>query len=101
MSSVINLLDLDLAGLEVLFADLGGKPFRARQVARWLHQHLVDDIGGMTDLAKAARTRLAEVAEIRAPVVLRDTTAADGTRKWLLDVGNGNAVETVLIPEDD
>ncbi len=98
---MINLLDLDLAGLEALFAELREKPFRARQVARWLHQHLADDIGAMTDLAKPVRSRLAEVAQIRGPSVLRDTTAADGTRKWLLDVGNGNAVETVYIPEDD
>jgi len=96
-----DLLDLDLAGLAGLFAEMGEKPFRARQVARWLHQHLADDIGTMTDLARPLRARLAEVATIRGPDVLRDTTAADGTRKWLLDVGAGNAVETVYIPEDD
>ena len=98
---MINLLELDLPGLEALFADLGEKPFRARQVARWVHQRLIDDIGAMTDLAKPVRERLAQVAHIRGPSVMRDTTAADGTRKWLLDVGNGNAVEAVFIPEDD
>ena len=98
---MINLLDLDAAGLARLFADLGEKPFRARQVSHWLHQRLVDDIGAMTDLAKPLRERLAAVAEIRGPDVVRDTTAADGTRKWLLDVGGGNAVEAVYIPEDD
>ena len=98
---MINLLELDLHGLEALFADLGEKPFRARQVARWVHQRLIDDIGAMTDLAKPVRERLARVAHIRGPSVMRDTTAADGTRKWLLDVGNGNAVEAVFIPEDD
>ncbi len=98
---MINLLDLDLSGLELLFAELGEKPFRARQVSHWLHQRLVDDIGAMTDLAKPVRARLAERAFVRGPSVMRDTTAADGTRKWLLDVGNGNAVETVYIPEDD
>jgi 23S rRNA (adenine2503-C2)-methyltransferase len=98
---MINLLDLDTAGLTALFADLGEKPFRARQVSHWLHQRLIDDVGAMTDLAKPLRERLAAVAEIRGPRVVGDTTAADGTRKWLLDVGGGNAVEAVYIPEDD
>jgi 23S rRNA (adenine2503-C2)-methyltransferase len=98
---MINLLDLDTAGLTAFFAELGEKPFRARQVSHWLHQRLADDIGAMTDLAKPLRERLAAVAAIRGPSVVRDTTAADGTRKWLLDVGGGNAVEAVYIPEDD
>jgi 23S rRNA (adenine2503-C2)-methyltransferase len=98
---VINLLDLDAAGLTALFADLGEKPFRAAQVSRWLHQRFATDISVMTDLAKPLRERLAGVAEIRDPAVIRDTTAADGTRKWLFDVGGGNAVEAVYIPEDD
>jgi 23S rRNA (adenine2503-C2)-methyltransferase len=97
----VNLLDLDAAGLAALFADLGEKPFRARQVSQWLHQRLVDDVGAMSDLSKPLREKLAAVAEIRAPAVIRDSTAGDGTRKWLLDVGNGNAVEAVYIPEDD
>jgi 23S rRNA (adenine2503-C2)-methyltransferase len=98
---VINLLDLDADGLAALFANLGEKPFRARQVSHWLHQHLVDDVGAMTDLPRALREKLASIAEIRGPTVVRDSTAADGTRKWLLDVGGGNAVEAVYIPEDD
>jgi 23S rRNA (adenine2503-C2)-methyltransferase len=96
-----NLLDLDGAGLAALFAELGEKPFRAKQVQKWLHQRLVADIGAMTDLSRSLREKLAEVAEIRGPAVLRDTTAGDGTRKWLLDVGGGNAVEAVYIPEGD
>ncbi|MDQ6619151.1 MAG: 23S rRNA (adenine(2503)-C(2))-methyltransferase RlmN [Pseudomonadota bacterium] len=80
---------------------MGEKPFRARQVSRWVHQRLGDDIAAMTDLAKPVRARLAEQAFIAGPKVMSDSTAADGTRKWLLDVGNGNAVETVYIPEDD
>jgi 23S rRNA (adenine2503-C2)-methyltransferase len=98
---MINLLALDTAGLTALFTDMGEKPFRARQVSHWLHQRLTDDIGAMTDLAKPLRERLAAVAEIRGPRVIADTTAADGTRKWLLDVGGDNAVEAVYIPEDD
>ena len=93
------LLGLEPRALELFFADLGEKPFRARQVSRWLHQRFVDDVGLMSDLAKSARAKLAAQAVIAAPAVIRDTTAADGTRKWLLDAGSGNAVEAVYIPE--
>ena len=96
-----NLLDLDPASLDHWFAQRGEKPFRARQVSRWIHQRYAADIASMTDLAKSLRTALVRDAEIRAPGVLRDTTASDGTRKWLLDAGSGNAVEAVYIPEDD
>jgi 23S rRNA (adenine2503-C2)-methyltransferase len=98
---VTNLLDLDATGLVNFLADLGEKPFRAKQVSRWLHQRLVGDFGAMTDLSKSLREKLAAAAEIRGPVVVSDATAADGTRKWLLDVSGGNAVEMVYIPEDD
>ena len=96
-----NLLDLEPAALAHWFAERGEKPFRARQVCRWVHQRFAADISAMSDLAKPLRASLAGTAEVRAPSVLRDTTAADGTRKWLLDAGNGNAVEAVYIPEDD
>jgi 23S rRNA (adenine2503-C2)-methyltransferase len=96
---MINLLDLDPPALARLFAELGEKPFRARQVSHWLHQRLEGRVEAMTDLARPLRERLAALAGVIAPAVVRDTTAADGTRKWLLDVGNGNAVETVYIPE--
>ena len=98
---MINLLDLDAAGLAAFFADLGEKPFRAKQVLRWVHQRFAGGIDAMTDLSKPLREKLAATAEIRGPVVVSDTTATDGTRKWLLDVGGGNAVEAVFIPEDD
>ncbi len=94
-----NLLDLDAAGLATFLAGLGEKPFRAKQLSHWLHQRLVGDFAAMTDLSKALREKLAAAAQIRGPAVVSDTTAADGTRKWLLDVGGGNAVETVYIPE--
>ncbi len=100
-SSRVNLLDYDPAALEAFFADMGEKPFRARQVLPWLHQRFCDDIGRMSDLSKAVREKLAAVAEIRAPRVLRDTTAGDGTRKWLFEAGPDNAVEAVYLPEDD
>jgi 23S rRNA (adenine2503-C2)-methyltransferase len=94
-----NLLDHDLAGLTGLFAELGEKPFRARQVFRWIHQRGEHDFARMTDLAKPLRERLGACASVPLPRVLSDAAAADGTRKWLLDVGSGNGIETVFIPE--
>ena len=95
----VNLLDFDAEGLAAWFAGHGEKPFRARQVLRWMHRFGEDDFGRMTDVAKSLRATLAAEAEIRGPVPVRDSTADDGTRKWLLDVGADNAVETVFIPE--
>ncbi len=96
-----NLLDLDPPGLAAFFAERGEKPFRAKQVLQWIHQRFADDVGVMTDLAKPLRECLARECAIGAPSVIKDTTASDGTRKWLLDAGSGNAVESVYIPEDD
>ncbi|MCO5098937.1 MAG: 23S rRNA (adenine(2503)-C(2))-methyltransferase RlmN [Rhodocyclaceae bacterium] len=96
-----NLLEFDASGLTAWFAGMGEKPFRAKQVLRWLHQFGEDDFERMSDVAKSLRTRLSQSSEVRLPTVLRDSTAADGTRKWLLDVGNGNAVECVFIPEEN
>ena len=95
----VNLLGLDSRGLQALCAGLGEKPYRARQLMRWIHHVGVDDFSAMTDVSKRLRETLARDAVIAAPRVLRDTTAADGTRKWLLDVGTGNAIEAVFIPE--
>src|SRR3990172_3863574 len=97
----INLLGLGSQQLAAFCADLGEKPYRAKQLMRWIHRAGADDFGTMTDIAKPLRERLAQCATIAAPKVLRDTTAADDTRKWLLDVGTGNAIETVFIPESD
>jgi len=94
-----NLLDLDAAQLSAFFAEIGEKPFRARQLLRWMHQYGEADFSNMSDLAKLLRQKLAASATIEIPRVSSDTTAADGTRKWLIDVGNGNAVESVFIPE--
>jgi 23S rRNA (adenine2503-C2)-methyltransferase len=99
---MINLLDFDLDGLTRYFADeLGEKPFRARQVMRWMHQMGAQDFGEMTDLAKSLREKLQQVAGIQPPRILSEHRSADGTVKWLIDTGTGNAVETVFIPEDD
>lgn len=97
----VNLLDFDSAALAAFVESLGEKPFRARQLLRWIHQRGARDFDAMSDLAKSLRIRLAEHAQISAPDVLSDATSDDGTRKWLLDVGQRNAIETVFIPEDD
>ncbi len=94
-----NLLDFDAQGLTEWFAAQGEKPFRARQVLRWIHRFGETDFGNMTDVAKSLRATLAEKACVVAPVPVRDSVSSDGTRKWLLDVGSANAVETVYIPE--
>jgi 23S rRNA (adenine2503-C2)-methyltransferase len=94
-----NLLDLDAAGLAAFFEELGEKPFRARQVLKWMHQSGEGDFAAMSDLAKDLREKLAGVARVHAPTVVGDTLASDGTRKWLLKVDAANAVEAVFIPE--
>ncbi len=99
MTEPQNLLGLDGDSLARLCAQWGERPFRARQLQRWIHQRGADDFDAMTDLAKDFRARLRETAVIRMPEVVRDHTSSDGTRKWLLDVGAGNAVECVFIPE--
>ena len=95
-----NLLDLDSEGMEKLFAGLGEKPFRARQVLKWIHRRGAADFTAMTDIAKELRAKLDKAAAIEPPVVVGDGTAPDGTRKWLLKVDGANAVEAVFIPED-
>jgi 23S rRNA (adenine2503-C2)-methyltransferase len=95
----VNLIGLDAAGLERFFAEQGEKPFRARQVLRWIHQRGETDFGQMSDLAKALREKLVDVARVDAPVIVGDSLAEDGTRKWLLKVDERNAVEAVFIPE--
>src|SRR5258706_15888854 len=95
-----NLLDLDSLGMEQFFAGLGEKPFRARQVLKWIHRRGAADFAAMTDIAKDLRAKLNGAATIVPPVVVGDGTAPDGTRKWLLKVDGANAVEAVFIPED-
>jgi len=95
----VNLLGLDAQALEAFVVDIGEKPFRARQLMRWVHHVGEDRFTEMSSLAKSLRATLAHTAEVVAPPVASDGLSADGTRKWLLDVGDGNAVETVFIPE--
>jgi len=99
--TAVNLLDFDLAGLAAYCEVLGEKRFRATQLFRWLHQRGVSDCAQMSDLAKSFRDKLGVTSEVRVPAVLSEQASADGTIKWLFDVGGGDAVETVFIPEDD
>ena len=96
-----NLLEFDLEGLAAFCDRLGEKKFRATQLFRWIHQRGASDFAQMTDLAKSLREKLAGIARIEALPVLTQHESADGTIKWLFDVGDGNAVEAVFIPEDD
>jgi 23S rRNA (adenine2503-C2)-methyltransferase len=95
----VNLLGLSREGLEDFLADLGEKPFRARQLMAWMYRFGLADFAAMTDISKLLRTRLAEVAEIRPPQIRSLHHAADDTRKWMLAMDAGQAIETVFIPE--
>ncbi|WP_237054845.1 23S rRNA (adenine(2503)-C(2))-methyltransferase RlmN [Microbulbifer sediminum] len=97
----VNLLGLSVDKLTAFFESLGEKRFRAVQVLKWIHQSGVDDFSLMTNVSKALREKLAEVAEIRAPEVLGQWDSADGTRKWLIKVDGGSAIETVYIPDGE
>jgi 23S rRNA (adenine2503-C2)-methyltransferase len=101
VASPVNLLDYDLDALTAWCATLGEKRFRAVQLFRWVHQKGEADFARMSDLAKSLREKLAGAAEVRPLKILTEQASADGTIKWLFDVGGGDAVETVFIPEDD
>ena len=73
---------------------LGEKPFRAKQLQRWIHQFGQAEFENMSDLSKDLRTKLTSHALVQAPSVMGDSTATDGTRKWLLSVGAANGIET-------
>ena len=95
----VNLLDFGAEGLAGFCTEIGEKPFRARQLLRWIHQSRVADCAGMSDLAKVLREKLAATAVVEPPRVISDHIASDGTRKWLLSVDAGNGIEMVFIPE--
>ncbi|WP_137719298.1 23S rRNA (adenine(2503)-C(2))-methyltransferase RlmN [Methylobacillus flagellatus] len=98
---MINLLDFSQPQLAAFFQERGEKPFRAKQLMRWMHHFGVQDFEQMTDIAKALRQKLALEADITPPEVQLEQVSDDGTRKWLIATGTGNAVETVFIPESD
>ena len=97
----VNLLDYDLEGLAVFFEGLGEKRYRAVQLFRWIHQKGATQFDAMTDLAKSLRQKLPLAARLTGPVLLSQHISADGTIKWLFDMGGGDAIETVFIPEED
>ena len=96
-----NLLEFDLDGLAAFCEKLGEKRFRATQLFRWIHQRGANNFDQMTDLAKSLREKLKDCAYVQALPVISEHRSVDGTIKWLFDVGAGNAVEAVFIPEDD
>ncbi len=95
-----NLLDLDAHALTAYLTGMGEKPFRAKQLLRWIYQAGETDFSAMTDIAAALREKLSQCANIAVPDILKEELSNDGTRKWLLNVGTGNAVEAVYIPEE-
>ena len=98
-TSATNLLGLTRAGMEEFVLGMGEKPFRARQLMKWIYRRATGDFEQMTDLGRDFRSRLAAIAEIRAPEVIVAQASADGTRKWLLRLESGQAIEMVFIPE--
>ncbi|MCK7459405.1 bifunctional tRNA (adenosine(37)-C2)-methyltransferase TrmG/ribosomal RNA large subunit methyltransferase RlmN [Idiomarina aminovorans] len=97
----VNLLDLNREGVKEFFREMGEKPFRAEQVMKWLYHFCVDDFDEMTNLNKALREKLKQVAEIRAPEVREQQQSSDGTIKFAMTLFDGQDVETVWIPEGD
>ena len=96
-----NLLGLTRSELEAFVEKMGEKPFRARQLMKWLYKRNVSEIEQMTDLAKRFRERLQEIAEVRTPAIITTQVSADGTRKWLLAMDGTQGIEMVFIPEPD
>ncbi len=96
-----QLLGLDRQSLERLLTGWGESPFRAKQILQWIHGRQITDFAEMSNISKALRARLSEETQYAEPEILADQLAADGTRKWLLGLPDGNAIETVFIPEED
>jgi 23S rRNA (adenine2503-C2)-methyltransferase len=95
----VNLLGLTLAQMEAFFENLGEKKFRAQQVLKWIHHQGETDIAAMTNLGKALREKLLQIAEVRPPEIVSQHDSTDGTRKWAIRVEGGGLVESVLIPD--
>ena len=97
----INLFDLDRSAFTNLMVEMGEKPFRARQILKWLYQHNVRDLEVMTDVSKATREKLGQTTTTQLPSVAESQLSKDGTAKWLFELHDGNCIETVYIPEAD
>ena len=101
-SERVNLLGLPRAQLETFVAArLGAKPFRARQLMKWIYRRGAADFSSMTDLAQQFRAQLEEIAEITVPQIVTEQRSKDGTRKWMLRMDQVQGIETVYIPEPD
>lgn len=100
-SSLVNLLNFNRKDLASFFQELGEASFRSTQVLQWIHQFGVSDFDGMTNLSKSLREKLKVQTIIESPEILSEQLSKDGTCKWLLKLADGNAIETVFIPEDD
>ncbi|HNU67117.1 MAG TPA: 23S rRNA (adenine(2503)-C(2))-methyltransferase RlmN [Methylotenera sp.] len=98
---MINLLNYNQTQLAEYFKSIGEKPFRAKQLTRWIHHFGVHDFAQMTDIAKSLRDKLVQETEITLPIVQLEKISNDGTRKWLIGADVANSIETVFIPEDD
>lgn len=96
-----NLANLDQQGLEQFFLTIDEKPFRARQILQWIHQRGITDFACMTDISKALQQKLMDSAHIAFPTILLRKPSSDGTQKWLMQMPDGNAIETVYIPEEN
>ena len=94
-----NLLGMSLEELEAFFISIKEKSFRSKQVFQWIHQKGESDFHKMTNLSKDLQSKLSELCMIKAPEILYEKDSVDGTRKWVLSVGDGDLVEMVLIPE--
>ncbi len=96
----VNLLNYNLPQLASYLESLGEKPFRAKQLLRWIHHAGETDFANMSDISKSLREKLSQHAVIEPPLLREEQISKDGTRKWLLEVGGGNAIEAVFIPEE-
>ena len=101
VSKPLNLLGFDRPAMQSYFSEIGEKPFRAQQLTKWIHQQGVTEFDQMSNLSKALRSELESKTVLDMPEVVFDETSKDGTRKWVLQLDDGNRVETVFIPEDD
>lgn len=95
----VNLLDFNAKQLADFCVEIGEKPFRAKQLLRWIYQFGEVEFAKMSDLSKGLRKKLSDAAVIESPRIINHHVAMDGTRKWLLSVGAENKIETVFIPE--
>ena len=101
MSDRLNLLDLTREEMVDFFKEIDEKPFRAPQVFKWLHQFVADDFEQMTNISKALKVKLSEICDIKGPEIISEQLSDDGTIKWALKNGDGQAIETVFIPDGE